>query len=85
MFSEKVCIRTPCYYNNFLPVLMQVNFLPWYFETKPLDLHTDPAFVAALAGILKEVEIRAIAIRVPMRLFIIWILLRLIGNAGDTY
>ena len=42
-------IPTPLFHTSFLPLLMQVYFLPALVEVAPSLLHTEPDFTAAAA------------------------------------
>jgi hypothetical protein len=47
-------VATPLFQTNFLPDLMQVNFLPWEVLIWPLVVHAEPVLIAAKAGIARE-------------------------------
>jgi hypothetical protein len=53
---------TPLFHINFVPDLIQVNFLPCEVLIWPLVVHVDPALIAAKAGIVREDPVTASAI-----------------------
>jgi hypothetical protein len=53
-------IVTPLFHTNFLPLLMQVYFLPLAVAVVPAFLHASPAFTAAIAFMGTRNSARAI-------------------------
>lgn len=53
-------VATPLFHTNFVPLLMQVYFLPLAVAVAPAFLHASPAFTAAIAFMGTRNSARAI-------------------------